>query len=335
MHFIDQAKIFVKSGDGGNGCVSFRREKFVEYGGPDGGNGGKGGDIIIETVPNLNTLIDYRYTQHFRAKKGEHGRGRSCTGASASPIVLKVPAGTQIFAEDGETLLLDLTKPGVRHLLFQGGRGGRGNESFKTSTHQAPRDFTPGQKGEEAWLWLRLKLLADVGLVGLPNAGKSTLLNATTRAKPLIANYPFSTLKPQLGVVYVGEEEFVMADLPGLIEGASEGVGLGHRFLKHTERCRVLLHLIDALDEDILQSYKTVRDELVKYSPELADKKVLVVLNKIDAVTAEELEEKKTALEKLGFELFCISAASNNGVTPLMHRALYLLKAEASQECES
>lgn len=334
MQFLDQAKIFVKSGDGGDGCVSFRREKFIEYGGPNGGNGGRGGDIIIEAVDNLNTLIDYRYTQHFKAKKGTNGMGSSRTGASAPPIVLKVPVGTQVIDDDGETVLLDLLTPGERHVFLQGGYGGRGNESFKSSTNQAPRQFTKGQKGEEMWVWLKLKLLADVGLVGLPNAGKSTLLSVTTRAKPKIANYPFSTTKPQLGVVYVGGEEFVMADLPGLIEGASEGVGLGHRFLKHTERCRVLCHLIDATDEDVVASYNTVNEELKQYLPELVNKQRLVVLNKIDALPPEDLDEKKRCLQDmLGHDIWCISAAAEQNVTPLM-QALHqnLIAAEEEDE---
>src|SRR6185503_10834868 len=251
MKFLDQAKIFVKSGDGGAGACSFRREKFIEFGGPDGGNGGRGGDVVIEAVANLNTLIDYRYQQHFKAEKGHHGMGANRSGAAGAPVLLRVPVGTQILDEENDQLLLDLTQVGQRHVLLRGGDGGFGNTHYKSSTNRAPRRADPGWPGDERWLWLRLKLIADVGLVGLPNAGKSTFLAATSRAKPKIADYPFTTLKPNLGVVYVGEEEFVLADIPGLIEGAHEGSGLGDRFLGHVERTRVLLHLIDGTQEDV------------------------------------------------------------------------------------
>ncbi|HVJ40798.1 MAG TPA: GTPase ObgE [Dongiaceae bacterium] len=298
MKFLDQAKIFVKSGDGGAGCVSFRREKFIEFGGPDGGNGGRGGDIIVEAVPNLNTLIDYRYTQHFKARRGYHGSGRNRTGQDAEAITMRVPIGTQILDEDRETVLYDLKKPGQRVILCRGGDGGFGNAHYKTSTNQAPRQHGEGWPGEERWIWLRLKLIADCGLVGLPNAGKSTLLAATSRAKPKIADYPFTTLTPQLGVVHVDQSEFVLADIPGLIEGAHDGAGLGHRFLGHVERCGVLIHLIDGTQEDVVDAYKTIRAELKAYSPVLAAKREIVVLNKCDALTAEEILEKQKLLAK-------------------------------------
>src|ERR1051326_7952628 len=259
MKFLDEAKVYIRSGDGGNGCVAFRREKFIEHGGPSGGNGGRGGDVVAQAVDGLNTLIDYRYAQHFKAKAGVAGMGKDRHGANAPDIVLKVPVGTQIFDDDKETLLADLTEPGQRVVLLQGGNGGFGNAHFKSSTNRAPRNANPGQPGEERWIWLRLKPNSDAGLVGLPNAGKSTFLAATSAAKPKIADYPFTTLKPQLGVVQAHGEEFVVADLPGLIEGASEGAGLGDRFLGHVERCRVLLHLVDATAEDPIANYETIR----------------------------------------------------------------------------
>src|SRR5215813_1629727 len=298
MKFLDEAKIFVKSGDGGAGCVSFHREKFVEFGGPDGGDGGKGGDIIVETAANLNTLIDFRYQQHFKARRGHHGMGKLRSGAKSEDIVMRVPIGTQILDEDKETVLFDLTKPGQRVVLAKGGDGGFGNAHFKSSTNQAPRHSTPGWPGEERWLWLRLKLIADAGLVGLPNAGKSTLLAAVTRAKPKIADYPFTTLHPHLGVVRIGNREFVLADIPGLIEGAHEGAGLGDRFLGHVERCGVLIHLVDGTAEKLGEAYRTIRAELAAYSPALAAKPEIVCLNKIDALTPEEVERKARALAR-------------------------------------
>jgi len=266
MKFLDEAKIYIRSGDGGKGCISFRREKFIPDGGPDGGNGGRGGSVIAECVAGLNTLIDFRYQQHFKAKKGQHGMGSNCTGASSDDMIVKLPVGTQIFAEDRETLIADLTQVGQRVLLAQGGLGGLGNQCFKSSTNQAPRIATDGEEGQEAWLWLKLKLMSDAGLLGLPNAGKSTFLAAVSRAKPKIADYPFTTLTPQLGVVYVDNKEFVLADIPGLIEGASEGVGLGLKFLGHVERSGILLHLIDGTGEDVVGAYKTIRKELKEYS---------------------------------------------------------------------
>jgi GTP-binding protein len=292
MKFLDQAKVYVRSGDGGAGSVSFRREKFIEFGGPDGGDGGRGGDVWAEAVEGLNTLIDYRYQQHFKAKKGGHGMGKSRAGAKGDDVILRVPVGTQIMEEDNETLIADLTKPGDRVLLARGGNGGFGNEHFKSSTNRAPRHANPGQSGEERWLWLRLKLIADGGLLGLPNAGKSTFLAAVSAARPKIADYPFTTLSPHLGVVRLGAQSFVVADIPGLIEGASEGAGLGHRFLGHVERCAVLLHLVDITGEDPVAAYRTVRRELKKYDPALATKPELVALNKIDALPHDEVEKR-------------------------------------------
>ncbi|WP_374652517.1 GTPase ObgE [Dongia sp.] len=337
MKFLDEAKIFVKSGDGGAGCVSFRREKFIEFGGPDGGNGGCGGDIIVEVVPNLNTLIDYRYQQHFKARRGYHGMGKVRSGQDSEDIVLRVPVGTQIFDEDKETLLFDLMKPGERIVLCRGGDGGFGNAHFKSSTNQAPRIAGQGWPGEERWVWLRLKLIADAGLVGLPNAGKSTMLAAVSRARPKIADYPFTTLKPQLGVVHVDEREFVLADIPGLIEGAHEGAGLGTKFLGHVERCRVLLHLIDGTQEDVAGAYKTIRKELKAYSPELAAKTELVALNKIDALMEEEIEEKAAALKKAaklrkGQIVYRVSGAAGMGVTELMRKMLEIIDADKARE---
>jgi GTP-binding protein len=337
MKFLDEAKIFVKSGDGGAGCVSFRREKFIEFGGPDGGNGGRGGDIIVEVVPNLNTLIDYRYQQHFKARRGYHGMGKVRSGQDSEDIVLRVPVGTQIFDEDKETLLFDLMKPGERIVLCRGGDGGFGNAHFKSSTNQAPRIAGQGWPGEERWIWLRLKLIADAGLVGLPNAGKSTMLAAVSRAKPKIADYPFTTLKPQLGVVHVDEREFVLADIPGLIEGAHEGAGLGTKFLGHVERCRVLLHLVDGTQEDVGNAYKTIRKELKAYSAMLAGKPELVALNKCDALTEEEIEEKAAALKKAaklkkGQIVYRVSGAAGIGITELMRKMLEIIDADKARE---
>src|SRR6266568_3620771 len=298
MKFLDQAKVYLRSGDGGNGCVSFRREKFIEFGGPNGGDGGRGGDVVAEAVSGLNTLIDYRYQQHFKAQRGHNGMGKDRAGAGGADIVLKVPAGTQIFDEDGETLIADLLHVGDRVVLARGGNGGFGNTHFKSSTNRAPRRANPGAPGEERWIWLRLKLIADAGLVGLPNAGKSTFLAAVSAAKPKIADYPFTTLHPQLGVVSAGGREFVLADIPGLIEGAHEGAGLGDRFLGHVERCRVLLHLVDATCEHAGKAYTTVRTELDAYDEHLADKIEIVALNKIDAVTPDELKKQKDRLKR-------------------------------------
>jgi GTP-binding protein len=319
MKFLDEAKVFVKSGDGGNGCVGFRREKFIEFGGPDGGDGGRGGDVWVECVDGLNTLIDYRYQQHFKARKGEGGAGRNRTGAHSPPVVLKVPVGTQILAEDNETLLADLTRIGQRVLLCKGGDGGYGNAHFKSSTNQAPRRFDPGWPGEERWVWLRLKLIADAGLVGLPNAGKSTFLSATSRARPKIADYPFTTLKPQLGVVHVGEREFVLADLPGLIEGASEGLGLGHKFLGHVERCGVVLHLIDGTAEQPTKAWRLIRRELEAYGNGLADKPEIIGLNKIDALEPAEAKKKIAALKRASKgQVFGLSGATGDGVRDVL-----------------
>ncbi|MBN9412827.1 MAG: GTPase ObgE [Candidatus Paracaedimonas acanthamoebae] len=323
MKFLDEAKIFLKSGDGGPGCVSFRREKFIEYGGPNGGDGGRGGDVIIEAIENLNTLIDYRYQQHFKAGRGHHGMGTNRTGANGHEVILKVPVGTQIYYDDKQTLLADFDKPGKRLVLLKGGIGGRGNTHFKSSVNQAPRRADTGMPGEELWVWLRLKLIADVGLVGLPNAGKSTFLSVTSRARPKIADYPFTTLHPQLGVVHVDNHEFVLADLPGLIEGAHEGVGLGTRFLGHVERCKVILHLVDSTLEDPIQAYKTIRAELESYGHGLADKKEIIAFNKIDALTEEEIQIKKRVLEEtLEKPVYFLSAVSGTGVQPIL-RLLY------------
>lgn len=288
MQFLDEAKIFLKSGDGGAGSISFRREKFIEFGGPDGGDGGRGGDIIFEVVDG-NTLIDYRYQQHFKAQKGHHGMGRNRTGGDGNDVVLRVPVGTQIIHEDRKTVLLDLTTIGERVVFLKGGIGGRGNTRFKSSTNQAPRRADTGMPGEEMWVWLRLKLMADAGLVGLPNAGKSTFISACTRARPKIADYPFTTLVPKLGVVYLDTKEFVLADIPGLIEGAHMGVGLGHKFLGHVERCRVLLHLIDAGLEDVVGAYQTIRNELTLYGGHLAEKTEILALSKSDTLFEDEI----------------------------------------------
>ncbi|MBN9599541.1 MAG: GTPase ObgE [Afipia sp.] len=322
MKFLDEAKVYIRSGDGGNGCVAFRREKFIEYGGPNGGNGGRGGDVIVEAVDGLNTLIDYRYQQHFKAQKGVHGMGSDRHGAAGKDIVLKVPVGTQIFDEDRETLLCDLTKLGQKFVLAKGGNGGFGNAHFKSSTNRAPRHANPGQPGEERWIWLRMKLIADAGLVGLPNAGKSTFLSVVSAAKPKIADYPFTTLHPQLGVVHVDGREFVLADIPGLIEGAHEGTGLGDRFLGHVERCRVLLHLVDATCEHAGKAYKIIRNELEAYDEGLADKIEIVALNKIDAVTPDVLKEQKARLKRAAKKTpMLISGVTREGVTEVL-RAL-------------
>src|SRR5215813_6835826 len=298
MKFLDQAKVYIRSGNGGAGCVSFRREKFIEFGGPDGGDGGRGGDVIAECVEGLNTLIDYRYQQHFKAKTGGHGMGKNRSGAAGGDVILKVPKGTQIFDEDNETLLADLTEIGDRAILAKGGNGGFGNAHFKSATNRAPRRANPGLAGEERTIWLRLKLIADAGLVGLPNAGKSTFLASVSAAKPKIADYPFTTLHPHLGVVSADGREFVLADIPGLIEGAHDGAGLGDRFLGHLERCRVLLHLVDATTEHAGKAYKIVRGELEAYGGQLAEKIEVVALNKIDAVGPDELKKQKDRLKR-------------------------------------
>ena len=334
MKFLDQCKIFVRSGDGGAGAVSFRREKFIEYGGPDGGDGGCGGDVWIEAVEGLNTLIDYRYQQHFKAETGVHGMGRNRAGQNGADIELKVPVGTQVYEEDRETLITDLDVAGARVLLAAGGNGGFGNTHFKGPINQAPRYAVPGYPGEEHWLWLRLKLIADVGLVGLPNAGKSTFLAATSAAKPKIADYPFTTLTPNLGVVDLsGQERFVMADIPGLIEGASEGAGMGVRFLGHVERSAVLIHLVDATLEDVAGAWRTIRGELKAYGEGLEDKTELVALNKADALDAETLEAKAAELAAaIGKPPFIVSGVSGQGVTELLRAAFAEVKARRAAE---
>lgn len=315
MKFLDEAKVYVRSGDGGNGCVAFRREKFIEFGGPSGGNGGRGGDVVIEAVDGLNTLIDYRYQQHFKAERGENGMGKDRHGANGKPIVLKVPVGTQLFDEDRQTLLHDFTTLGERFVFAHGGNGGFGNAHFKSATNRAPRHANPGQPGEDRWIWLRLKLIADAGLVGLPNAGKSTFLATVSAARPKIADYPFTTLHPQLGVVNADGREFVLADIPGLIEGAHEGAGLGDRFLGHVERCRVLLHLVDATTDHAGQAYKTVRTELEAYGGELAGKIEIVALNKIDAVDSLHLKKQKERLKRATKKTpLLVSGATGAGV---------------------
>ena len=320
MKFLDQAKIYLKSGDGGDGVTAFRREKYVEFGGPDGGDGGRGGHIIFESVENLNTLIDFRYTQHFKAKKGGNGAGSDRTGAGAPDLVIKVPVGTQIFDDDRETMLADLDKPGMRIQFLKGGDGGFGNARFKTSTNRAPRRADKGWPGEERWVWLRLKLIADAGLVGLPNAGKSTFLKAVSGANPKIADYPFTTLHPQLGVVRLNmSEEFVLADIPGLIEGAHEGTGLGDRFLGHVERCAVLLHLIDGAAGGVVKAWRTIRTELEAYEGGLAEKPEIIVLNKTDAMTARELSSRKSALAKAsGAPVMSVCAVTGDGVKEVL-----------------
>jgi GTP-binding protein len=328
MKFLDQAKIFVQSGDGGAGCVGFRREKFIEYGGPDGGDGGRGGDVIALAKANLNTLIDFRYRQHFKAQRGGHGMGQNRSGAKGEDLIIEVPIGTQIFEDDNETLVADLTKPGQSVVLCKAGDGGFGNTHFKSSTNQAPRRADPGWPGEERWLWLRLKLIADVGLVGLPNAGKSTFLAATSHARPKIADYPFTTLKPQLGVVNVDQAEFVVADLPGLIEGAHEGRGLGTRFLGHLERCGAILHLVDGTEENIVSAYKTIRAELEAYGHGLDEKPEIIGLNKVDALDAAAIKKKSAALARAakklspGAQVMALSGVAGTGVTEVL-RALH------------
>ena len=320
MKFLDQAKIYLRSGDGGNGVVAFRRERFVEFGGPDGGNGGRGGSITFVAAENLNTLIDFRYTQHFRAPKGGNGAGSDRTGAAADDITISVPIGTQVLDEDRETLLADLDEPGKRITLLRGGDGGHGNAHFKSSTNRSPRKATPGYPGEERWVWLRLKLIADVGLVGLPNAGKSTFLSVVSAARPKIADYPFTTLHPQLGVVRLNHsEEFVVADIPGLIEGAHEGAGLGDRFLGHVERCAMLLHLIDGAAGNVVQAWRTIREELEAYGGGLATKPELLILNKSDAMTPREATARRTALARAsGRPVMLMSGATGQNVPEVL-----------------
>src|SRR5918996_914804 len=333
MKFLDQAKVYVRSGDGGAGAVSFRREKFIEFGGPDGGDGGRGGDVIVEAVDGLNTLIDYRYQQHFKAPKGTNGMGKDRHGANGKAIVLKVPVGTQLFDEDRETLIHDFTELGEKFVLAEGGNGGFGNAHFKSSTNRAPRNANPGQEGEERWIWLRLKLIADAGLVGLPNAGKSTFLAAVSAAKPKIADYPFTTLHPNLGMVRIDGIDFVLADIPGLIEGAHEGAGIGDRFLGHVERTAVLLHLVDATLEDVAEAYEIVRGEVEAYGAGLAEKPEIVALSKADAVAKDEIERKRRALKKAaGAAPFIVSGASALGrnVLKLPKGALKLEDSQAA-----
>jgi GTP-binding protein len=336
MKFLDQAKVYVRAGDGGAGSVSFLREKFVEFGGPNGGNGGRGGDVVVTCVDGLNTLIDYRYQQHFKAQTGIHGMGKDRHGAKGKDTVLRVPVGTQIFEDDNETLIADFTEVGQTLVLLSGGNGGFGNAYFKTSSNQAPRHANPGQEGQEKWIWLRLKLIADAGLVGLPNAGKSTFLAAVSAAKPKIADYPFTTLHPNLGVVRLGERDFVLADIPGLIEGAHEGAGIGDRFLGHVERCAVLIHLIDGTEDDVGLSYKTIRGELGAYSELLAEKPEILVLNKIDALSDEAIKDKVKMLKRLSkAEVMTASGVSGKGVEPILYRVISILDEAKAERAET
>jgi GTP-binding protein len=334
MKFLDECKIYIRSGNGGGGAVSFRREKYIEYGGPDGGDGGRGGDVWIEAVEGLNTLIDFRYHQHFKAETGIHGMGRNRHGHNGADAVLRVPVGTQVFAEDKETLLLDMDKAGQRVRLLKGGNGGFGNTHFKGPVNQAPRFANPGQDGEEQWIWLRLKLIADVGLVGLPNAGKSTFLAAASAAKPKIADYPFTTLAPNLGMVDLSVgERFILADIPGLIEGASEGAGLGVRFLGHVERTATLIHLVDGTQDDVVEAWKTVRHELENYGEELGDKVELLALSKVDALDKDTRKAKSKALAKAsGGKVWQVSGVSGEGVTELLREAYALVRARKGEE---
>lgn len=321
MKFLDQAKIFIKAGNGGNGACSFRREKYIEFGGPDGGMGGKGGDIVFQAVLNLNTLIDFRYQQHFIAQNGHPGAGCNRTGAGGKDLVIKVPVGTQILDSSGEISLVDLTQDAQTFVVARGGMGGRGNDSFKSSTNQAPRRADAGLPGEEMFVWLRLKLVADIGLVGMPNAGKSTLLTALTRARPKIADYPFTTLHPHLGVAVVDGKEILLADIPGLIEGASEGIGLGIKFLKHIERCSILIHLIDGTQDNTLKAYRTIRHELKNYGCNLDKKPEIVAINKCDALTPEHIQKIKKDLKSLKKEIFIISSITGIGLKEVLRTA--------------
>jgi GTP-binding protein len=337
MHFLDQAKIYVKSGAGGPGAVSFRREKFIEFGGPDGGDGGKGGDVVFEAVPGLNTLIDFRYTQHFRAPRGKGGAGSNRTGAGGEDLVIRVPVGTQLLADDEErTLLADLTREGERVVLLKGGMGGRGNASYKSSTNRAPRQHQTGEPGEELWVWLRLKLLADVGLLGLPNAGKSTFLNSVSNAAAKVGDYPFTTLRPQLGVVRHKGREFVLADIPGLIEGAAEGAGIGDRFLGHVERTRLLLHLIDGAAEDPVEAWRIVRGEIDTYGAGLDAKPEVIALTKADLLDDKQRTKVVKALEKTtGARVFPISAPLEEGLEPLLNAIIERLGESVGDDLEA
>lgn len=332
MKFLDQARVYIQSGAGGAGSVSFRREKNLEFGGPDGGNGGRGGDVIIACVDGLNTLIDYRYRQHFKAGTGTHGMGRQRSGPEGNDVVLTVPVGTQVFEEDNETMIADMTEVGQKVVLLEGGNGGFGNMHFKTSTNQSPRRANPGIEAVDKWIWLRLKLIADAGLVGLPNAGKSTFLSAVSAAKPKIADYPFTTLHPNLGVVKIGERDFVLADIPGLIEGAHEGAGIGDRFLGHIERTRSIVHLIDGTQEDVVGAYKTIRGELAAYGHGLDTKIEILALNKVDAISEEDREEKLAALRKAsGGEVLAISAVSHLNTDKVLYKIIGTIDAAKKQ----
>jgi len=315
MKFLDQAKIYIKAGDGGSGSASFRREKFIEFGGPDGGNGGEGGSVVFVVDKNLNTLIDFRYQQHFNAEKGQQGKGKKKTGKSGKDLILKVPVGTQIFEEDNNTLIKDLTKTDQKIVVANGGKGGLGNVRFKSATNRAPRKKTDGNKGESFWIWLQLKVIADIGIVGMPNSGKSSLLSALTRAKPKIANYPFTTINPNLGVVNYNNKEITLADIPGLLEGAHEGIGLGDKFLRHIERCKNILHLIDITNDSLLENYSKVRKELLKYSNKLIKKKEIIVFNKTDMISEEEINKKINIFnEKVKKKVYTISALKHKGL---------------------
>lgn len=336
MKFLDQAKIYLKSGDGGNGCCAFRREKYIEYGGPNGGNGGRGGDVIFEAIPNLNTLIDFRYRQHFKAERGQNGAGRDCSGRKGETLVIKVPIGTEIIADDGETLIKDMLEPYERFKIATGGDGGYGNAMFKTSTNQAPRRADSGQPGTEMWVWLRLKIIADVGLLGFPNAGKSTFLSAVTAAKPKIADYPFTTLHPNLGIAKSDDDEMLIADIPGLIEGAHDGIGLGDRFLKHIERCAILLHLIDITEQDVVARYKAIRKELKLYSQKLNAKKEIIVLNKIDALPSDEIEKKLKQLQKACRKKpLLMSSVAHTGTKEVLRKLLPFVLEEREQRLKN
>ncbi len=318
MKFLDQAKIYVKAGDGGSGSASFRREKFIEFGGPDGGDGGHGGSIVFVVDKNLNTLIDFRYQQHFKAEKGKDGKGKKKTGKSGKNLILKVPIGTQIFEEDNNTLIEDLTSPEQKIVIANGGKSGLGNVRFKSSTNRAPRKKTDGNKGESFWIWLQLKVIADIGIIGMPNSGKSSLLSVLTNARPKIANYPFTTINPNLGVANYNNKEVTLADIPGLIEGAHEGVGLGDKFLRHIERCKNILHLIDITNEDLLENYSKVRKELLKYSNKLIKKKEIIVFNKIDMISDEEVNKKINSFsKKIKKKIYSISALKHKGLTTI------------------
>lgn len=333
MKFLDQAKIYIKAGNGGRGSSAFRHEKYVEYGGPYGGDGGKGGDVIIKSVPNLNTLIDFRYQQHFKAEVGEGGMGKQCTGKNGKDLIIKVPVGTEILAEDGETLIVDMNEVGKSYTIAKGGDGGFGNVHYQTSTNQAPRRADPGYPGEEIWIWLRLKIIAEVGLLGFPNAGKSTFLAAVSNAKPKIADYPFTTLHPNLGIAKIYDEEILIADIPGLIEGASDGAGLGDRFLRHVERSKTLLHIIDVTNEDPIASYKTIRKELKKYSKVLFEKPEIIALNKIDAIDIDEAKKIQAKLKKSAkTKVFLMSAVAKTGISEVLSALNEMVKKNTDDE---